>query len=184
MWGTLLNTNFSLIDSAVAGLLSLSVAGSANVVLTTTNGAADQARNAMFVFSGVLTGNINVLWPASKTAVFSVKNSTTGSFTLSLGANNGSSLPAGAVAVIPQGGTGVFYSDGTNVYVRVTAGGIGALLATNNLSDLVSASTARTNLGLLSGATTTVANGATTTINIQNGGSPSGGANGDLFFIY
>ncbi len=116
IWGTILNTNFGLIDSAVAGLLSLSVAGSSNVVLTNTNGAADQERNAIFIFTGALTGNINVLYPNGKTKVFSVKNSTSGAFTLSLGVNNGSGAPAGSVAVVAAGGSGTFYSDGTNVF--------------------------------------------------------------------
>jgi hypothetical protein len=118
VWGALLNTNQLLVDTAIAGLLSLSVAGSANVSLTSINGAPDQSRNAMFIFSGLLTGNIDVLYPAGKTKFFMVKNTTTGAFTVSLGADNPSSpgTPAGAVAVIPQGTIGIFYSDGTNVY--------------------------------------------------------------------
>src|SRR5690348_7883512 len=83
VWGTLLNTNQGLVDSAVAGVLSKSVAGSSNVVLTNTNGAADEERNQVFVFTGLLTGNINVLMPQSKTKSFIVKNSTTGAFALS-----------------------------------------------------------------------------------------------------
>lgn len=176
IWGTLLNTNFALIDSAVAGLLSLSVAGSANVVLTSSNGAADQARNAMFIFSGVLTGNIDVLWPNGITGVFTVKNATTGSFSLSLGVNNGSGSPAGSVVAVTQGSIGIFYSDGTNMATRITASGLGALAVANNLSDVASVSTSLSNLG--------IGSNALRAITIQNGGSPSGGADGDLYYIY
>lgn len=115
VWGTLLNTNFQLIATAISGLTSISVAGSSNVVLTNVQGATDQERNMMFIFTGVLTGNINVLWPQGATRIFFVKNSTTGAFTLSVGANNGSGSPAGTTTVVPQGSSGMFYSDGTNV---------------------------------------------------------------------
>lgn len=50
------------------------------------------------------------------------------------------------------------------------------LRPSNNLNDIASASTSRTNLGLT--------NGATTTIYVQNGGSPGGGVDGDLFLIW
>lgn len=103
-----------MIDASIAGLLPLDVSGASNVILTFTNGSPSQTDNAIFVLSGVLTGNINVLFPNGKTKLFMVKNSTTGAFTLSIGANN-SGVPAGSVAVIPQGATGMFYSDGTNV---------------------------------------------------------------------
>lgn len=167
-WGTILNTNFSLIDSAIAGHLSLSVAGSANVVLTATNGAADQARNATFTFTGVLTGNIYVLWPpAPRGSVFSVFNNTTGAFTLSCGVTNGSGLPLSASVVVPQGAIVLLRSDGTDVFSNFNLTGAGVLLAANNLSDVASAATALGNL-----------NGVPKTRTITAGAGLSGG--GDL----
>lgn len=123
-WGALLNTGADIIDGATNGVVTIGVGGSSNVVLTFNCGSLDQTDKAQFIFTGALTGNINILWPASRGRTFSVTNSTSGSFTLSLGANNGSGSPAGAVATIPQGYTGIYYSDGTNVYGRVTSGGI------------------------------------------------------------
>ncbi len=119
-WGTTLNTNFTLIDSAVAGILSLSVAGGSNVVLTSSAGAPDQARNAHFEFTGALTADIDVLWPAGLERQFTVSNQTTGSFTLTIGANNGSSAPAGTTVTVPQGSSMNLTSDGTNVSERVS----------------------------------------------------------------
>jgi hypothetical protein len=118
VWPSLWNTNAGMIDSSIAGLLPLDVSGAANVTLTFTNGSPSQTDNAIFVFSGVLSGNIDILFPNGKTKLFMVKNSTTGAFTLSLGANSTGSpgTPAGSIVGVPQGATGMFYSDGTNVF--------------------------------------------------------------------
>ena len=125
-WGTLENTGRTLIDTAVGGTLSMSVAGASNVALTALNGTADQARNAHFVFTGLLTGNIYVLWPmAPGCQMFSVNNATTGAFTLSAGVNNGSGGILGTTVAIPQGGTALLVDDGTNVVQAVDNTGIG-----------------------------------------------------------
>lgn len=114
-WGTsVVNTNATLIDTNINGQLSLSVAGSSNVVLTYNQGAADQQRNANFVFTGILTGNIYVLWPSGVTRIFSVTNNTTGSYTLSCGVNSGGS-PAGNTVTVSQGSTVFLKSNGTDV---------------------------------------------------------------------
>lgn len=175
VWAATVNGNMTLIDNAIAGVLPLTVT-SANVILTAVNGSPDQARNAHFGVTGALTGNQTIFFPAGRTEMFSVSNGCTGAFTLTIAVNNGSGSPAGSTVVIPQGGTLCLASDGTNITVRINAAGLGALLAANNLDDVASASTALTNLG--------AKNGATTTVFIQSGGSPSGGNNGDLFFIY
>lgn len=120
-WGTLLNTDMDLLDSAVAGLLTLSVAGSSNVVLSSSQGAADQERNMAFSFTGALTGNIYVLFPSGRTKTFFVANNTTGSFTLGIGVNNGSSVPAGTTVTVTQGTSVALISDGTNVTTGVSA---------------------------------------------------------------
>lgn len=176
VWGTLLNTNQSLIDAAVAGLLPKSIAGAGNVVLTTNDGAADESRYGTFVFTGVRTGDGYVLWPASKTFKFIVKNDTTGAFTLGLGVNNGSGVPVGTTVTVPQGQVGFFYSDGVNVVGAVSPGGLGALAIAANLSDVADPATAYTNIG---GGTM-----GTRALFIQNGGSPAGGADGDVTFIW
>lgn len=176
IWGTIVDTTTQLLDTAIAGILSKSVAGNTNIALTNVNGAPDEARYASFIFTGVLTGNVVVLWPSAQNAIFTAENNTTGAFTLAFGANNGSLAPAGSTISIPQGAVGVFQSDGTNVTVRISPNGIGALDAANNLSDVDNAAAAYGNLG--GGSMGTRA------LTIQNGGSPSGGVNGDVFFIY
>lgn len=138
-WGALLNTGSQIIDSITSGIKSVSVAGSSNVVLTFNCGSVDQTDGAHFNLTGALGANIVVLWPNGRGRTFSVTNSTTGAFTLSLGANNGSSLPAGATVTVPAGYTGSYYSDGTNVYTRVTSGGL--TMAANSVAGNMTNST-------------------------------------------
>ena len=104
-----------LLDSIIAGIQPLNVAGSSNVVLTFVNGAASQTNNAIFNCTGLLTGNVVVLFPAGKNKVIIFQNNTTGAFTLSAGVNNGSGSPAGATVSVAAGASAILVSDGTNV---------------------------------------------------------------------
>jgi hypothetical protein len=122
----------------VAGRLSKSVAGSANVTLT-----AAEARNQILNFTGALTGSINVIVPNGP-QFWTVSNNTTGAFTLTV------KTAAGTGIAVTQGKAADLLSDGTNVILgNNDAAAIGgSLLAANNLSDVANAATARTNLGV------------------------------------
>lgn len=170
-WGTILNTNSNLFDAALSGNLSLSVAGNSNVVLTGLNGAADQTRNKYFTFTGALTGNINVLLAAGRYGQFSVYNNTTGAYTLSVGVDNGSGSPAGSVFIVPQGGTAILYSNGTNVVGAFTAAGM-----------RVASSGVNSDITQLTGLTTPLSVGQGGTGNTT--GNPSGSAGGSLTGSY
>lgn len=119
VWGTTENTGRTLVDTALGAVVSLSVAGAANVVLTSTAGTPDQSRNMHYILTGVLTGDVVVLWPQGLGRSFSVINSTTGPHTLSCGANNGSGSPAGTTILLSVSIPVLLYSDGTNVAYRV-----------------------------------------------------------------
>jgi hypothetical protein len=114
-WGTTENEGRTIIDQAVAGITSIDVSGSANIVVTTNPGSTAQDPATHFILTGTLAGNIDVLWPNGKTRKFTVFNNTSGNFTLSIGANNGSGLPAGSTVAVSQGDTVEVVSDGTNV---------------------------------------------------------------------
>ena len=115
VWGALLNENMVLLDSILAGIQTVNCAGSSNVVLTFVNGAASQTNNAIFNCTGLLTGNVVVLFPTGKNKVIIFQNNTTGAFTLSAGVNNGSGSPAGATVSVAAGASAILVSDGTNV---------------------------------------------------------------------
>jgi hypothetical protein len=85
-----------------------SVAGSTDVTLTT-----DQSYKNILVFTGALTGNINVIL-ATLTKHWIITNNTSGAFTLTVKTSGGSGVTIG------QGKTATVYGDGTNI-VRATA---------------------------------------------------------------
>lgn len=122
-WATTVNNNMAIIDIAVGGTLTLSVAGDSNAVLTSTAGATSQSLYGNYVFTGALTGNIIIFWPNGVGRKFSVSNETTGGFTVTLAVNNGSGSPAGTTVVAPADSLPrSFYSDGTNaVEIGVTS---------------------------------------------------------------
>lgn len=140
VWGTQVNTNMGLLDTSVAGVLTLSVAGSSNVILTVNTGAPDQSRNPMFVFTGLLTGNITIFWPNSLTRNFAVKNNTTGAFTVTLAVNNGGGSPAGTTQTIAQSSSAFYYSDGTNVFQVGASSGLSSIAAYNFLANYTNGS--------------------------------------------
>ena len=103
VWGNNTNTNLQTIDAFGASYLSKSVAGSANVTLTTNNADPDaEASNKVIEFTGTLTGNITVFIPAVENN-YIFFNNTSGSFTLTVAPTghgaNGVSITQGAHTV-------------------------------------------------------------------------------------
>jgi hypothetical protein len=81
-WGATVNDSITgLIDSAVAGTTTLST--DADVTLSTTNGAANQARNAVLLCTGARTTIKTITAPAQSKA-YVVINSTSGGFAVKL----------------------------------------------------------------------------------------------------
>jgi hypothetical protein len=158
-WGTTVNDAItSLIDSAVAGTTTLST--DANVTLTTTNGAANQARNAVLLCTGARTAIRTITAPAQSKA-YIVINDTTGGF---------------AVKIVGSGPTaGVTISNGEKV-----------LLAWNGSDFVVVVSSFFSGVSTFSGGTTgltpsSATTGAITlagTLVTANGGT--GNANGTV----
>jgi hypothetical protein len=104
-WGTTVNDSITqLIDSAVAGTTTLSA--DTDVTLSTTNGAANQARNAVILWTasnGATTRNITA--PAQSKA-YLVINAGTGSIVIrGAGPTTGVTLPAGTRALVAWNGT-------------------------------------------------------------------------------
>lgn len=95
--------NTAFVQTAVAGVLSKSVAGGSNVSLT-----AVEAGYATLIFTGTLTANINVIVPTAA-GRWIVRNATSGAFSLTV------KTSAGTGVSIPQGKSLELYCDATNV---------------------------------------------------------------------
>jgi hypothetical protein len=129
-WGDKTNNNLDVLDAFAAGYLSKSVAGSADVTLTTANASATaESSNKVIELTGTLTGNITVFIPAKENN-YVFFNNTAGSFSVTVAATGHT---ANGVA-ITQGGHAQVYCDGSSdfnvVNVFSSMGSISAKLAT------------------------------------------------------
>jgi len=114
-WGTVVNNGItSLIDSSVAGTASVAHDNTANYTLTSSNGAADEARKMFLNITGTLTADRNVVCPTVSKLYF-ITNSTTGGFSVTL------KTSAGTGILVPNGRSVVLYCDATNVVNALSA---------------------------------------------------------------
>lgn len=123
-WGTTVNDSItSLIDSAVAGTTTLSA--DADVTLSTTNGASNQARNAVLLCTGARTAIKTIIAPAQSKAYILI-NKTSGGYAVKLvGAG-----PTTGVSVLP-GFKALVAWDGAD-FVVISSGLIPATASTSS----------------------------------------------------
>jgi len=103
-WGDKTNNNLQVVDAFVNGYLSKSVAGSANITLTTADASSTaECSNKVIELTGALTGNIVVFVPANESN-YVFFNNTTGSFTLTVAPTghtaNGAAITQGSHTMI------------------------------------------------------------------------------------
>lgn len=100
-WGIVLNSNFSIMDANLGGRVTVNVAGAANYNVT-----ANQAQSLIHILTGVLTGNIQYIFP-SLGGMYQIINNTTGNFTVTANITSG----IGAGVVIPQSGSAFVFAN-------------------------------------------------------------------------
>jgi hypothetical protein len=126
VWGQTVNDSITtLLDSAVAGTTTLST--DADVTLTTTTLAANQARQAILLCSGARTALRTITAPA-QSKIYTIINATTGGYSVKLvgvGPTTGLTIPNGASAVVAWNG-----SD----FIEVGSSTVGNLTVNGNLS--------------------------------------------------
>ena len=111
-WGTKTNTNLNLLQQAIAGFQSISIAGGAQTTaLTMDNAALSNARNAVVKLTGTITGNQIVTVPNGIEKTYIVQNGTTGAFTVEFKTASGTGVTFAAT----NKGFKIVYSDGTNI---------------------------------------------------------------------
>jgi hypothetical protein len=111
-WGTTTNTNLgTLLEQAITGVLSVAQ-GDTTLTLTSSNGASDQARNAVIDLTGAMTAGRDVIVPTAN-KLYLAKNSTTGGFAVTV------KTAAGSGVAIAAGTSQWVYCDGTNVVAGI-----------------------------------------------------------------
>jgi hypothetical protein len=118
-WGTILNNGvFQLLEDAVAGMASFTLSGPK--VLTSTNGATDEARCAVLNVTGGTGGTITA--PSVK-KVYLVRNASSGPVIITTG--------SGVTATFAAGEVGFCAGDGTNFYRTTVTTDFGGVTLTN-----------------------------------------------------
>ena len=168
-WGNTVNTEITaLLDSAIAGTTTISA--DADITLTTTTGAANEAREAIILWTAGGTVTRNITAPAqSKTYIVINKSSSTQSIVLrGVGPTTGVTIGAGSSAICAWNGvdfvkisgsggaTGggsdqIFYENGQTVNTNYT-------ITTNNNAGTFGP------VSVASGVTVTVPTGSTWSI--------------------
>jgi len=113
-WGTKTNTNLKIIEEAVRGYISQSIAGGVQTTTLTytdgTVGQSDAARNMVIALTGSITGNQTITVPAVE-KMWIIDNQTTGAFTVQFMVSGQTGVTWGA----SDKGTKILYCNGTDV---------------------------------------------------------------------
>jgi hypothetical protein len=108
-WGDKTNTNLNLLQQSIAGYQAIALT-STNTTLAMTDATISTARNAVIEFTGTIAANSTVYVASGIEKTYTIKNSTTGAFTLALNQVAGASVIWGATEKNIKG----VYLDGTN----------------------------------------------------------------------
>jgi hypothetical protein len=159
-WGTTVNDSItSLIDSAVAGTTTLSA--NADVTLSTTNGAANQARNAVILWTASNGATTRTVTAPAQSKAYVVINAGTGSVIIkgsgTVSPYNGVTVPSGTKSLIAWNG-----SD----FVKVVSNPV---VLTTDVSGTLPIANGGT--GTTSTTFTNLATNVTGTLPIANGGT-------------
>ena len=131
-WGTSTNTNFDIIDRLAVGVGDITLSGTSHT-LTTSDGSASDGQFHVLNLGGSPSGtNTITIAPNDAKRMYVVRNASGQTATFSQG--------SGANVSVSNGKTAMIYCDGAGSGAAVIdiSSNLGALMASNNLSDLAS----------------------------------------------
>jgi len=175
-WGTSTNLNFDIIDRITNGVGTITLSGTTHT-LTTTDGTLSDGMFRVLVLSGSPSGtNTITVAPNDAQKLYIVKNGSGQDAVFSQG--------SGANVTVANGNSAVIYCDGAGAGAAVTdiSSDFGALSASNNLSDLASAATALTNLGVTATAAELNYNDITTLGTVEASKTVTADSSGNVRF--
>ena len=175
-WGTSTNTNFDIIDRITNGVGSITLTGTTHT-LTTSDGTLSDGMFKVLVLGGSPSGtNTITVAPNDAQKLYFIKNGSGQDAVISQG--------SGANVTVPNGESRIVYCDGAGAGAAVAdiSSDFGALDASNNLSDLASATTALTNLGLTATAAEINYNDITTLGTVEASKTVTADASGNVLF--
>ena len=123
IWGETTNSNLgTILETAITGNTNVLVTAT-DKVLTASDGAPDQARNAVLVLttSGAVTTDFNIFAPPVNKTYIVVNNSLSYNANIYCSTIQGNTTPAGTGVQIKPGKTTQVWTDGTNFYVSATS---------------------------------------------------------------
>jgi len=124
-WGATSNNNFEIIDRALNGVVSITLAGTSHT-LTTTDGVLSNGQYKVLVLTGTPSGtNTVTISPDDQEKVYFVQNDTAQSVVFTQG--------SGGNATVPTGATKIIYADGAGAGAAV-ADFTGALSVTGGVN--------------------------------------------------
>ena len=123
LWGTITNTNLQILQQSATGVVDVPMTSSSDKTLLLSDGATSDGKNLYLKLTGTMTGNVNLIIPASTTGgtatrVYIVQDATdrttANKYTLSI-KTAGSSNPI----AVPVGATMLIHSDGTDARLDI-----------------------------------------------------------------
>ena len=129
-WNTTTNTNLgTLIEAAIAGYVAVSVT-SANQAFTASDGAADQARNAVIALTTSTSAPFAVYAPPQE-KTYIIYNTTAYTATIYNSTVLGNTTAAGVGVAVPAGKKLLVFSSGTDFFTIESANLTGVLAVVN-----------------------------------------------------
>ena len=175
-WGTSTNTNFDIIDRITNGVGAITLTGTTHT-LTTSDGTLSDGMFKVLVLGGSPSGtNTITVAPNDAQKLYFIKNGSGQDAVISQG--------SGANVTVPNGESRIIYCDGAGAGAAVAdmSSDFGALDASNNLSDLASAVTALSNLGVTAVAAELNYNDISSLGNVQASKTVTADASADVHF--